>query len=103
MTVERVTEKRFQQQVVQLARLNSWTVYHTYDSRRSEPGFPDLVLVRDRVLFRELKAQDGRLSRHQRIWIGRLKDAGADVEVWRPNQWDLIAETLSRKHLWSAS
>ena len=39
-----VTEKAFQTAVVELAELCGWKVYHTYDSRRSAPGFPDLVL-----------------------------------------------------------
>ena len=36
------TEKGFQAAVVELARLRGWLVYHTYDSRRSAKGFPDL-------------------------------------------------------------
>ena len=41
-----MTEKQFMAQVVELAKLKGWLVYHTYDSRRSEPGFPDLCMVR---------------------------------------------------------
>src|SRR5688572_19177552 len=40
------TERAFQAQVVKYARLMGWTAYHTHDSRRSQAGFPDLVLVR---------------------------------------------------------
>jgi hypothetical protein len=40
------TEKQFMAQVIQLARLRKWLVYHTHDARRSVAGFPDLVLVR---------------------------------------------------------
>jgi hypothetical protein len=40
-------ESVFQDQIVGLARFYGWDrVYHTHDSRRSHPGFPDLVLVR---------------------------------------------------------
>lgn len=42
-----VRERDFQAAVMELARLLGWRVYHTWDSRKSEPGFPDLVLVRD--------------------------------------------------------
>jgi hypothetical protein len=38
-----------------LVHLLGWRVYHTWDSRKSEPDFPDLVLVRDRVMFAELQ------------------------------------------------
>lgn len=52
-----MTERQFQPQVVQLARLCGWLIYHTFDSRRSAAGFPDLCMVRgDRCLFVELKS-----------------------------------------------
>ena len=38
-----MTEKQFQSHIVQYAKMRGWLVYHTHDSRRSEPGFPDLV------------------------------------------------------------
>ena len=53
--------------VVDLARTLGWRVYHTYDSRRSQPGFPDLVLVRERILFLELKSETGKLSHDHEI------------------------------------
>jgi hypothetical protein len=63
-------------------------VYHTHDSRRSEPGFPDLVLVRhERLLFVELKSGKGKLTPAQAQWFGRLSQAGASVRVWRPSDW----------------
>jgi hypothetical protein len=98
-----MSEKAFQAKVLQLARLNGWTFYHTYDSRRSSPGFPDLLLVRERVLFRELKTDTGRLTKDKLVWIARLKDGQADVDVWRPKHFDRIVDELSRKHLWQPS
>jgi len=71
-----------------------WLVYHTHDSRRSQPGFPDLVLVRDRVLYRELKAATGRVSAEQQVWLDRLERAGADAAVWRPGDIDAVVATL---------
>lgn len=46
----RISEKEFQAQVLDLARLTGWLCYHPHDSRRSAPGFPDLVLVRPPVV-----------------------------------------------------
>jgi hypothetical protein len=61
-------------------------MYHTYDSRRSEPGFLDCVIVGRAVLFRELKAERGRITKDQQRWLDALTEAGADAGVWRPRQ-----------------
>jgi hypothetical protein len=62
--------------------------YHTHDSRRSEPGYPDVTVCGPRgVLFRELKSDRGRLSSEQWTWLERLTEAGADADVWRPDSW----------------
>ena len=79
-----ITEKHFQSLVVKHAKSRNWLVYYTYDSRRSAKGFPDLVLVRNKVLFRELKTDTGRLTDAQKAWGEKLKTAGADYAVWRP-------------------
>lgn len=83
-----MTEKELQQAVVDLARLLGWRVYHTYDSRRSTAGFPDLTLVRgSRLVFVELKAEKGRASIAQLTWLRDLSAAGADTYLWRPADW----------------
>lgn len=82
-----MTERQLQQAIVDCARLLGWRSYHTFDSRRSEPGFPDLVLVRDRVVFAELKSERGRLTREQRAWAAALAAAGAEWHCWRPEDW----------------
>ena len=47
-------------------------------------GSPDLVVgVRGRVLFRELKTEDGRLSPEQVNWHERARAIGLNVDVWR--------------------
>ena len=38
-------EKDFMDKLLGAAVPAGWMVYHTYDSRRSTAGFPDLVLV----------------------------------------------------------
>jgi hypothetical protein len=80
-----MTESGLLQAVRDLARLQGWDTYHTYRSIRSEPGFPDLVLMRPPLLlFRELKTDTGRLTVPQRHWIDELAACGQDVGVWRP-------------------
>ncbi|WP_041574508.1 VRR-NUC domain-containing protein [Cellulomonas gilvus] len=94
-----MTEKALQAHVLTLARTTGWLVYHTHDSRRSQPGFPDLVLVHARratVLYRELKTETGRIRPEQRQWLTALAEAGADAAVWRPSDWlgDRVAAEL---------
>lgn len=93
-----MTERQFQSQIIMVAKQNGWTVYHTYDSRRSAPGFPDLVLVRDRVLFRELKTDTGRVSKAQKSWENILTAAGADFKIWRPMDLKTIIGELTNGH-----
>lgn len=94
-----IKETPFQGQVLQLAKLCGWLAYHTHDSRRSEAGFPDLVLVRGgTLLYRELKRNTTYPTPAQREWISRLKEAGADVAVWRPRDWEIIVSTLKRRY-----
>ena len=103
-----VTEKEFQQTVVDFARLRGWRTYHTHDSRRSDAGFPDLVMVRgDRLVFAELKTEKGRLSAAQEQWREALAAMGEQVGdpdvwppqvgafVWRPSNWPVIEAVLA--------
>ena len=91
-----LSERDFQAQVVQLAKLTGWRVYHTYDSRRSNPGFPDLVLVRaPRVILAELKRERGRVTAAQREWGETLRACpGVEYYLWRPSDWDEIEQVL---------
>jgi hypothetical protein len=94
-----IKEADFQRDVIQIAELNKWLVYHTYDSRRCKPGFPDLVLVKGKtVLFVELKGQRGRLSPDQKVWISALEKAeDVAVKVWKPQDWRDVERTLGGK------
>lgn len=70
------SEAEFQESVLALAKLLGWELrYHTHDSRRSERGFPDLVLCRPRdgrLLIVELKSGTGKVSEEQRAWLEGL-------------------------------
>lgn len=90
-----ITEKQFMAQVVEFAKLNGWLVYHTYDSRRSESGFPDLVMVKGRrIVFAELKRAGAYLTAHQTKWLDKLRLTGAEVCLWYPGSWRIIESTL---------
>jgi len=70
--------------VRQACRTLGLLCYHTYDSRRSDPGFPDLVIVGERVIYRELKTERGRVRPEQSVWLDALTAAGQDADIWRP-------------------
>ena len=94
-----MTEAEFQAQVIALATLGGWAHYHTFDSRKSAAGFPDLVLVRrNQVLFIELKSERGRVSPEQRAWLDRLEQAvPGSTDVWYPHDLPNIEKLLTRR------
>lgn len=93
---DRQSERAFMADVIREAKNRSWRVYHTHDSRKSTPGFPDLVLVRDRVIFAELKTATGRVEPAQQEWLDAITHAGVTSALWRPADWPTILETLNR-------
>lgn len=94
-----VTEATFQRQVVSLFTACGWGVYHTYDSRRSNPGYPDLTLWHRKrgVIWLELKSESGRATPVQRTMIDQLNEACARESAWivRPSDWPFL-EGLAR-------
>ena len=93
-------EAEFQSKVIALAKSLGYKVYHTADSRGSEPGFPDLVLAGKYVLFVELKTDKGRLSKEQEKWLDVLSLAeGVYASVWRPKDWTEIQKILTHMRL----
>lgn len=92
----RIGESQLQAAIVELAKLEGWLVFHPMPVQnqsgrwrtalQGDRGFPDLVLAhKDRgVIFVELKSTIGRVSEYQQLWIDTLKQAGAEVYVWRP-------------------
>jgi hypothetical protein len=94
------SERAFQTAVVEYAKLCGWKAFHPFDSRRSEPGWPDLALVRHgMLLFAELKTERGRVSPVQRDWLEALEAVSAwtnavEVRLWRPSDWPEIERVL---------
>lgn len=91
-----VSERQFQDAIVELATRLGWMWYHVPDSRRCPAGFPDLVLCRPPVLlFVECKTDRGRIRPEQHEWLAALHGCdGVQVRVWRPRDWPEIEETL---------
>jgi hypothetical protein len=93
-----MTERELQRCVLQLARLLGWRVAHFRPARTKRgwrtpveadgAGWLDLVLCRgERLLFRELKGDGGRLSPAQLAWLIALQQSGANADVWAPLDW----------------
>jgi len=84
-----MTEAELQARIKELALCLGWMYYHTRDSRRSDLGFPDLVLVRDEnVIIAELKREKGRLTAAQETWGAALSNCKTvDYYLWRPAHW----------------
>jgi hypothetical protein len=101
-----MTEDDFLRTVIDLARLTGWKVFHARAAMTGKgwrtpvqgdgAGFPDLVLVRERVLFAELKSAKGKLSDAQQAWRDIILAAGGEHYIWRPSEWDWVTEILKR-------
>ena len=102
-----MTEREFQQAVVQLARLMGWRVHHTRPALtqrgrwltpvQGDVGFPDLVLCRPpRLIVAELKRVGGKPTAEQRGWLEALQAcAGVECCLWTPADWDAIVRMLT--------
>jgi len=83
-----------------LAKEAAFETFHVFDSRKSELGFPDLTLVKPgRLIFTELKSQQGKLTPEQAVWLDLLRHSVPGVEVyeWRPRDWAHIVQVITRK------
>jgi hypothetical protein len=103
-----MTEAEFQRSVIELAHRFGYKVAHFRPAQTKSghwvtpvqadgAGFPDLVLVRDRVIFAELKSETGQISLHQAVWEDALRNAGAEYYCWKPSDWDEIEANLRRR------
>src|SRR5262245_51071700 len=102
-----ITENAFLKQVLGLAKLFRWPVYHPRPARTrrgtwktpmiGDPGWPDVSLARGgdghpaRLILAELKSDHGVLSPGQREWLIILRQVpGVEAFVWYPSDWDEI-------------
>jgi len=105
LAANEVSEKIWMDQVITLAKMNGWQVFHPSPHqvrpgvfRSDGNGFPDLVLAhRERgLIFAELKTERGKMSTSQKVW-GLSIAPHAEWYMWRPSQLQLIAERLGSK------
>lgn len=91
-------EKEFQGEIVDRAHTLGWRVasFPRIQDARGQwrtpvgadgKGFPDLLLVRDRVVAMEVKIKSD-LSDRQAMWLTAFRMAGCEAYVIRPADWD---------------
>ena len=92
-----ISHKQFQAQIVHLAKLAGFEqIYHTWDSRHSPAGFPDLIIIKEgRQIVVELKVGKDNLSAEQYVWLLEfMKVKNTEVYVWWPEDKDEIDEVI---------
>jgi hypothetical protein len=106
-----MTESDFQRQVTDLAELLGWSWAHFRPAQTARgwrtpvsgplgKGWPDLTLVRirdRRLIFAELKRDGGKPNADQAAVLavlGELAGSRVEVLVWRPADFEQIAEVL---------
>lgn len=87
-----MTEKQLQTHVTTAAKQLGWLVYHTWISKHSAPGFPDLICVNEetgRMLAVELKRDGKDPTPAQHRWLVAFAGVpGVECYVWRPADWE---------------
>ncbi len=95
-TAPQITERDLQAYVRDLARTFGWMYFHTWISKHSAAGFPDVILLRGpRLVVAELKSEKGKTTEAQEEWLAAWRAFGqAEVHVWRPGDMEEIARVL---------
>jgi hypothetical protein len=86
-------------QTRRLALDHGFLFYHTYSSRRSDPGYFDCTLTKPGhpLYIWELKSARGKLTMEQERWWQFLQHvARVEVAVYRPSDWSVMVGKLSR-------
>ena len=106
-----MSERIFQDHVLQLCNLYGWLAHHVPPMRYNNKnalgnnwgtgglaGMPDLTLISQNgrgIIYAELKTATGKVSPHQLQVLRTLHRNGAEVYLWRPKDLKDIAKRLS--------
>ena len=93
----KMSEQQLLDAVVDLAHFYGWKVAHFRPAMTAKgwrtpvsadgKGFPDLVLVKGRVIFVELKSQKGKVTEEQYLWGQALVKSRQEYYFFRPSDW----------------
>ena len=90
-------------QISQVAKTLGYLTYHVHDSRRSEPGFPDLWILGFGILIvLETKAGNNTVTVEQQRWLEELRNASVDareynVDRWKQGDRSIVDELMAAK------
>ena len=100
--------------VINLAKRAGWLIHHDLPAmnRRGKwathvegnVGFPDLLLLsphHGQVMVIELKAEKGKTTTSQDIWLDAFSLAGIENHVVRPSDLEYITHRLTRPDLYA--
>lgn len=99
-----ISEASFQRTVEAVLTRFGWLYFHAPDNKPNrhgfiqniKAGFPDLVAVRgNRVVYMELKREQGVVSDAQAEWHEALQQAGQEIYVFRPSDLEHVTAILS--------
>ena len=75
-------EKEFRRELKKKAEELGWMAHFTPDASFSKTaGFPDMVMVRERIMFAELKVKYNKISDAQAAWINRLNEIAEREQI----------------------
>jgi hypothetical protein len=102
-----MTGEQLQRTIVDMARLLGWKVAHFRSAQTATgwrtpvaadaKGWPDLCLVRDRIVWLETKGASEKLTDEQGEWIAAINNAGGTALVVRPKDLPEIERALKRR------
>lgn len=100
-------EERWLSNVLMIAKIHGWRTAHFRPARTTKGwrtavggdgvGYPDLTLVRERVIVAELKAGKNKTSEEQDAWLKAFAQAGIESYTWYPTDIDQVIRVLSSK------
>lgn len=90
------SERELQRTIADLADLGRWRWFHDSDARLNRAGLPDIIAVRaPRLIFMELKREDGRLRPEQEKWLDELsRCTSVEAFLFRPSDLEKAREVL---------
>lgn len=97
-------ERYFTDDVKRYARRGGWLPFHTLHAKGSDPGFPDLILLRvPRLVVAELKIPPNTTSDWQDCWLAGFASLGLlsgphlsiETYLWTPADWPEIERVLT--------
>lgn len=84
--------------VIPMAEFFGWRAVHFRPARTKygwttamqgthSKGFPDLLLLRDRIVVAEVKGDGDEMRLEQEEWLEAFKKAGAEAYLWTSHDW----------------